>query len=85
VTRTTEQAHQSKAFYKSIIEKIDCILLYHKNKVVDVSNVDLVFFNNANFVCRYLFALAKVYPDEVCVAISACEHFKYLQIEIISS
>jgi glycosyltransferase involved in cell wall biosynthesis len=61
------------------------VFYHHKNKVVDVSNVDLGVFNNANnlSVVEFLFALAKAYPDEVLVwcHIRLKEHLNIAQIE----
>lgn len=45
------------------------VVYHHKNKVVDISNVDLDTINKANTlsIVEFLFALAKDYPDEILV------------------
>ncbi len=45
------------------------VVYHHKNKVVDISNVDLNTINNASnlSIVEFLFVLAKDYPDEILV------------------
>ncbi|MBK5208331.1 MAG: glycosyltransferase [Flavobacteriaceae bacterium] len=61
------------------------IIYHHKNKVIDISNVDLNTINKANTlpIVEFLFELAKDYPEEVLVwcHIHIKEHLNISEIE----